>query len=176
MTFFRMVTSWLARWKPPSAAHRVGRALTAALLIAIVAYGALLRFDALTLKYGPVRAPSWLRSLQQTRAPGSVLRPREVTWDPVPTYPHRDGPPTQYLSDPYTYLQYAREMSSFYAAHREGDYGYLMNERDRELMAWVRAFNPYDLYSKSPVRPDRKLLEPYYRELVSEFFPEPLRF
>lgn len=65
---------------------------------------------------------------------------------------------------------------SFYAAHREGDYGYLMNERDRELMAWVRAFNPYDLYSKSPVRPDRKLLEPYYRELVSEFFPEPLRF
>jgi inositol oxygenase len=51
-----------------------------------------------------------------------------------------------------------------------------MNERDRELLAWVRAFNPYDLYSKSPVRADRKALEPYYRELVSEFFPEPLRF
>jgi inositol oxygenase len=65
---------------------------------------------------------------------------------------------------------------SFYAAHREGDYGELMDARDRELFAWVRAFNPYDLYSKSPERPDRRALEPYYRELVAEFFPEPLRF
>ena len=51
-----------------------------------------------------------------------------------------------------------------------------MNGRDREMFAWVRAFNPYDLYSKSAVPPDRKALEPYYRELVAEFFPEPLRF
>jgi len=65
---------------------------------------------------------------------------------------------------------------SFYAAHREGDYGYLMNGRDRELMKWVRAFNPYDLYSKSPAPPDRKALEPYYRDLVQEFFPKPLRW
>lgn len=65
---------------------------------------------------------------------------------------------------------------SFYAAHREGDYGYLMNERDREMFAWVRAFNPYDLYSKSPVPPDGKALEPFYRELVEEFFPKPLRW
>lgn len=65
---------------------------------------------------------------------------------------------------------------SFYAAHREGDYGDLMSERDRERMRWVRAFNPYDLYSKSPERPDRRALEPYYRELVAEFFPEPLAF
>jgi inositol oxygenase len=65
---------------------------------------------------------------------------------------------------------------SFYAAHREGDYGFLMNARDREQLEWVRAFNPYDLYSKSPVRPDRRALEPYYRDLVAEFFPEPLRF
>jgi len=65
---------------------------------------------------------------------------------------------------------------SFYAAHREGDYGYLMNERDREMFRWVRAFNPYDLYSKAPTRPDRRALEPYYRELVAEFFPRPLRW
>ncbi len=65
---------------------------------------------------------------------------------------------------------------SFYAAHREGDYGYLMNERDRRMFDWVRAFNPYDLYSKSPTPPDRHALEPYYRELVSEFFPAPLRW
>ena len=65
---------------------------------------------------------------------------------------------------------------SFYAAHREGDYGYLMNDRDRELFEWVRAFNPYDLYSKSSSPPDRTALEPYYRELVEEFFPDPLRW
>jgi inositol oxygenase len=65
---------------------------------------------------------------------------------------------------------------SFYPAHRERDYEDLMNERDKQLFDSVRAFNPYDLYSKSPERPDRKTLEPYYRELVTEFFPEPLRF
>jgi inositol oxygenase len=65
---------------------------------------------------------------------------------------------------------------SFYPAHQEGEYGFLMDERDRRMFEWVRAFNPYDLYSKSAVRPDRKALEPYYRELVAEFFPEPLGF
>jgi inositol oxygenase len=65
---------------------------------------------------------------------------------------------------------------SFYAAHREGEYGCLMNDRDRRLFEWVRAFNPYDLYSKSPIAPDRGALEPYYRDLVSEFFPDPLRW
>jgi len=47
-----------------------------------------------------------------------MLRPGRVSWDPVPRYPHRDGQWTRYISDPYTYLQYAREMRSFYAAHR----------------------------------------------------------
>lgn len=63
---------------------------------------------------------------------------------------------------------------SFYAAHREGAYGHLMNDYDREMFAWVRAFNPYDLYSKSPVPPDLDALRPYYRDLIDEFFPEPL--
>lgn len=63
---------------------------------------------------------------------------------------------------------------SFYAAHREGAYDYLMNDRDREMLEWVRRFNPYDLYSKNPTPPDREALLPYYRELVSEFFPRPL--
>jgi inositol oxygenase len=65
---------------------------------------------------------------------------------------------------------------SFYPLHREGEYEFLTNDRDRELMEWVRRFNPYDLYSKSPTPPDREALEPYYRELVEEFFPEPLRW
>src|SRR5262245_20749245 len=37
---------------------------------------------------------------------------------------------------------------SFYPAHQDGAYTHLMNDRDRELFAWVRAFSPYDLYSK----------------------------
>ncbi|MDR3633951.1 MAG: inositol oxygenase family protein [Isosphaeraceae bacterium] len=63
---------------------------------------------------------------------------------------------------------------SFYAAHREGEYQRLMNERDREMLEWVRTFNPYDLYSKGHERPDVRALTPYYQELIAEFFPERL--
>ncbi|MCA1595744.1 MAG: inositol oxygenase [Chloroflexi bacterium] len=60
---------------------------------------------------------------------------------------------------------------SFYACHREGEYGYLMNDHDRELFRSVRAFNPYDLYSKGLARPDVAALRPYYEDLIAEFFP-----
>ncbi len=63
---------------------------------------------------------------------------------------------------------------SFYAAHREGEYSHLMNERDQRLMNWVRAFNPYDLYSKGHDRPDVDALTPFYQDLIAEFFPGPL--
>jgi inositol oxygenase len=39
------------------------------------------------------------------------------------------------------------------------------------MLEWVRKFNPYDLYSKSAVRPQLGELKPYYEELVSEYFP-----
>jgi inositol oxygenase len=60
---------------------------------------------------------------------------------------------------------------SYYACHREGAYGQLMNEHDRAMFAWVRAFNPYDLYSKGEGRPDVAGLRPFYEELIAEFFP-----
>jgi inositol oxygenase len=63
---------------------------------------------------------------------------------------------------------------SFYAAHREGAYGHLMSEADRHQMHWVRAFNPYDLYSKADEPPDVASLRPFYEELISEFFPAKL--
>ena len=63
---------------------------------------------------------------------------------------------------------------SFYAAHREGEYAHLLDDRDRRLLDWVRAFNPYDLYSKGHDRPDVAALKPYYQELIAEFFPPPL--
>jgi inositol oxygenase len=65
---------------------------------------------------------------------------------------------------------------SFYAAHREGAYAHLMSERDRELFAWVRAFNPYDLYSKGADRPDVARLRPFYEGLIAEYFPPVLRW
>src|SRR6266567_4275171 len=54
---------------------------------------------------------------------------------------------------------------SFYPAHRDGEYGYLMNDQDREMFKWVRAFNPYDLYTKSHQRPNLKELRPFYDDL-----------
>jgi inositol oxygenase len=65
---------------------------------------------------------------------------------------------------------------SFYAAHREGAYGHLMNDQDRKMFAAVRAFNPYDLYSKGEAKPDVSRLKPYYQELIAEFFPAELRW
>jgi len=65
---------------------------------------------------------------------------------------------------------------SFYPWHREGAYAHLTDAHDQEMLHWVRAFNPYDLYSKSHEPPDPVALRPYYEELIREFFPERLRF
>jgi inositol oxygenase len=46
-----------------------------------------------------------------------------------------------------------------------------MSDQDRRMFEWVRAFNPYDLYSKSATRPDAKALRPYYDDLIAEYFP-----
>jgi inositol oxygenase len=76
-----------------------------------------------------------------------------------------------YLPEPALYMI---RYHSFYAAHREGAYAHLMNERDKRMFAAVRAFNPYDLYSKAQTRPDVAGLRPFYEELIAEFFPPTL--
>lgn len=65
---------------------------------------------------------------------------------------------------------------SFYAAHKEGAYDYLMNDYDRSMMHWVKLFSNYDLYSKSSEPVNVAELLPYYQELVAEFFPEILNW
>ncbi|KAK7041443.1 hypothetical protein VNI00_009309 [Paramarasmius palmivorus] len=60
---------------------------------------------------------------------------------------------------------------SFYPWHREGAYRHLMNEKDRDILAAVQAFNPYDLYSKSDEPCDPVKLRPYYEGLIAKFFP-----
>jgi inositol oxygenase len=47
-----------------------------------------------------------------------------------------------------------------------------MDEHDYNLLAAVRAFNPYDLYSKSDDMPSVELLKPYYQDLIAKFFPD----
>lgn len=65
---------------------------------------------------------------------------------------------------------------SCYPIHREGAYQHLLNEQDEEILKWVRAFNPYDLYSKCEVEPNLAELKPFYEELVAEYFPPKLRW
>ena len=65
---------------------------------------------------------------------------------------------------------------SFYPGHRENAYPQLMNEHDHKMFDWVRAFNPYDLYTKSAARPDVARLRPFYEELIAEFFPPAIQW
>jgi len=65
---------------------------------------------------------------------------------------------------------------SFYPWHKENAYMFLTDEHDREMLRWVRAFNPYDLYSKSAERPDVAKLRPFYEDLIAEYFPPVLRW
>ncbi len=71
---------------------------------------------------------------------------------------------------------YMLRFHSFYAWHREGEYDYLMDDHDREMLKWVKLFNPYDLYSKSPTPPNLKELKPYYEDLIKKYLPERLKF
>lgn len=78
-----------------------------------------------------------------------------------------------YLPGPALYML---RYHSFYAQHREHAYEHLMNDHDREMFKWVNLFNPYDLYSKSPVAPDWNELKPYYQQLVNKYLPPTLKF
>jgi inositol oxygenase len=78
-----------------------------------------------------------------------------------------------YLPEPALYMV---RYHSFYPGHREGAYEHLMNDRDREMFKWVKAFNPYDLYSKSAAKPDARALRPYYQGLIDKYFPSQVAF
>lgn len=79
----------------------------------------------------------------------------------------------EYLPEPALYMI---RYHSFYACHREGAYQELMNDRDHEMFRWVRAFNGYDLYSKSDRQPDAAELRPYYQGLIDRYLPARLNF
>lgn len=78
-----------------------------------------------------------------------------------------------YLPEP---AQYMIRYHSCYPIHREGAYEHLMNDHDREMFEWVKAFNPYDLYSKGEGKPNVAELRPYYEGLIAKYFPKKLAF
>jgi inositol oxygenase len=118
--------------------------------------------------------PDRNRPETQTRTgvyePGCGLRNVHLSWG-HDEYMYRVA--KDYLPEP---AQYMIRYHSCYPVHREGAYDYLLDDHDREMLDWVRKFNPYDLYSKSDSRPDLKDLRPYYEDLVAEYFPEKIRW
>jgi len=71
---------------------------------------------------------------------------------------------------------YMLRYHSFYPQHRENAYSHLMTAHDHQLFKAVNQFNPYDLYSKSPVPPNWTELRPYYEDLVAKYLPSTLKF
>jgi inositol oxygenase len=102
--------------------------------------------------------------------PGCGLRNVHLSWG-HDEYMYRVA--KDYLPEPARYII---RYHSCYPVHREGAYDYLLDAHDREMLEWVRKFNPYDLYSKSDSRPDLNQLRPYYQDLVAEYFPEKIRW
>ncbi|KIJ54347.1 hypothetical protein M422DRAFT_25267 [Sphaerobolus stellatus SS14] len=60
---------------------------------------------------------------------------------------------------------------SFYPWHTEGAYRHLMEPKDYKALEAVKAFNPYDLYSKNDEPVDIANLRPYYEKLIAQYFP-----
>ncbi len=78
----------------------------------------------------------------------------------------------EHLPEPALYMI---RYHSFYAQHREQAYDHLLDDHDRAMFEWVRKFNPYDLYSKSPAPPVKEELKPYYEDLIAKYLPETIR-
>ena len=85
-------------------------AIAHALAVVITLYGGLLRLDSFVGKYGTLDHPAWARIATRNIAPlVPAIRPQSVRWTHEPN-PYVGG-------DPITYIQYGREMQSFYQPH-----------------------------------------------------------
>jgi len=65
---------------------------------------------------------------------------------------------------------------SCYPWHTGGDYAFLMDDNDKDMMKWVLEFNKYDLYTKSTTVPDIEALKPYYQGLIDKYLPGKIAF
>lgn len=66
---------------------------------------------------------------------------------------------------------YMIRFHSFYPWHKGGDYYHLCSKKDLSMLPWIREFNKFDLYSKSPDIPDIDKLIPYYQSLIDKYVP-----
>lgn len=84
--------------------------LAAALSTLILLYAAILRVEALAVKYGPIEHPPWAAALTTAalRA-GPYVSPRALGWLPE-SRPYQGG-------DPINYIRFGREMQHFYQPH-----------------------------------------------------------
>lgn len=71
---------------------------------------------------------------------------------------------------------YMIRFHSFYPWHSNGDYMHLCNEKDLQMLPWVKEFNKFDLYTKSTELPDVESLRPYYQSLIDKYCPGILRW
>lgn len=65
---------------------------------------------------------------------------------------------------------------SFYPWHSGGDYKFLEEEKDKEMLPWILEFNKFDLYTKSTKVPDVEALKPYYQGLIDKYIPGQIKF
>jgi inositol oxygenase len=101
---------------------------------------------------------------------GCGLRNVEISWGHDESMCQRMK---DFLPEPALYMI---RFHSFYAWHREGQYDFLCDDHDRQMLPWVQAFNPFDLYSKSPTPPDWTVLRPYYEGLIAKYLPPVLEW
>ncbi len=61
---------------------------------------------------------------------------------------------------------------SFYPLHDRDDYQFLLSNKDRELVKWLKLFRKFDLYSKDDhVAPQIEELQGYYQQLIDKYIP-----
>ena len=121
-------------------------------------------------KENPDYNNDWFKTKYGIYTPGCGLRNVYMSWghDEYIYQMMKD-----YLPEPGLYML---RYHSFYSWHREGAYEHLLDDHDRDMLKWVKLFNPYDLYSKCPAPPDWKVLKPYYEELLAKYLPATLKF
>ena len=66
---------------------------------------------------------------------------------------------------------YIVRFHSFYPWHHGNDYMHLCNEKDFQMLNWIKEFNHFDLYTKCNDIPDIEELKPYYRSLIDKYIP-----
>ncbi|XP_033823846.1 inositol oxygenase [Periophthalmus magnuspinnatus] len=71
---------------------------------------------------------------------------------------------------------YMIRFHSFYPWHSHGDYFHLCNEKDLEMLPWVKEFNKFDLYTKTTALPDVEMLKAYYQSLINKYCPGILKW